>query len=261
MTRQAPAPILLLLGDRVRERRQAVGLTVKELAQRSGVSERFLVGLENAYANVSVVRLADVAAALGTTPAELLGAASPAHSHAPETPHARALVTLVGLRGAGKSTIGARAAAELSIPFIELDERVAQRAGMGLGEIFDLHGAGYYRKLERAELERILGGSESAIVATAGSIVTDHATFDWLLRSTTAVWLKASATEHHDRVVAQGDLRPMENRKDAMRELRAILRARRALYERAPHAIDTSKLGVDRSVASLVKIVRDSWAR
>lgn len=260
MTREPPHAILLLLGDRVRERRQAVGLTVRELAERSGVSERFLVALENAYANVSVVRLSEVADALGTSAADLLApGAAATHPPTPKAVHPRSLVTLVGLRGAGKSTIGARAAAELGLPFIELDERIAQRAGMGVGEIFDLHGAGYHRKLERAEIERIIGSGESAIVATAGSLVTDHATYDLVLRRTTTVWIKAAAREHHDRVVAQGDLRPIENRKDAMNELRAILRARRALYERAPHAIDTSRLGVDRAVGALVKIVRDLW--
>ena len=232
-----------------------MGLTVRELALRSKVSERFLVALENAYANVSVIRLAEVADALETTPAELLGEPSTS----PPLARPRTLVTLVGLRGAGKSTIGSRAAERLGLPFIELDRRIAERAGMTAGEIFDLHGAAYYRRLERTELERVIGGVESAIVATAGSLVTDHGTYDLILRKTTVVWLKATAKDHHDRVVAQGDLRPLENRKDAMNELTAILRARRALYERAAQTIDTSKLGLDRSVSALVKITREMW--
>ncbi len=248
-------PVLVQLAHRIRERRKTVGLTVRELAARSKVSERFLVSLENAYANVSVVRLAELAEALETTPAELFRESPP--TVIPARP--RTLVTLVGLRGAGKSTVGARAAARLGLSFIELDRRIAERAGMTAGEIFDLHGAAYYRKLERTEIERLVAGPESAVVATAGSLVTDHGTYDFVLRTTTVVWLKATAKEHHDRVVAQGDLRPLEHRKDAMKELEAILRARRPLYDRAAHTIDTSKLGLDRSVSALVKVVRDAW--
>jgi XRE family transcriptional regulator, aerobic/anaerobic benzoate catabolism transcriptional regulator len=232
-----------------------MGFTLRELADRSKASERFLSAMENGHANVSVVRLDEVAHAVGTSAAELLGA--PALSTQASRP--RVIVSLVGLRGAGKSTIGARAADRLDVPFVELDQRIAARAGMSAGEIFDLHGATYYRKLERAELQRIVDSTESAIVATAGSLVTDHVTYDLLLEKTTVVWLKSSARDHHDRVLAQGDLRPMRDRKDAMKELAAILRARRALYERASFTIDTSKLGLDRSVVGLSKIVRDEW--
>jgi XRE family aerobic/anaerobic benzoate catabolism transcriptional regulator len=245
-------PVLVALGERVRAKRLSLGLTLKQLAERSELSERFLVGLEHGYSNVSVLNLVALAIALGEDASSLLrGVPS---SRGASAPRGRTIVSLVGLRGAGKSTIGRAAAERLRVPFVELDSRIAERAGMTAGEIFDVHGTAYYRRLERAEVERVLAAPESAIVATAGSLVTDHATYDLLLEKTIVVWLKASAEDHHDRVLAQGDKRPMADRKDAMAELRAILRARRALYERAAHVIDTSRLGLDRSVASLVRI-------
>ena len=250
-------PLLSFVGDRIRTRREAVGLTVKDVAERSRLSTRFLVSLENGYGNVSLLNLDTVAHVLGTSIVDLVGGTSDERAESGST--RRALVTLIGLRGAGKSTLGSRAAAMTHLPFIELDERITRRAGLSAGEIFDEHGAQYYRRIERQELERIVDSGESAIVATAGSLVTDHATFELVLGRTTAVWLRATAKDHHDRVFAQGDLRPMQNRKDAMSELSAILKVRRALYERAPQVIDTSKLGLDRSVSALVKIVRDHW--
>lgn len=254
-------PRLLYVGEQLRARRQAVGLTLNDVAERAKLSKRFLILLEKGEANVSLVNLDTIAHVLGVTLGQLV---EPPEMRRPgagesEKPFHRALVTLIGLRGGGKSTLGQRAAAMTYLPFIELDDRIAQRAGLSPGEIFDQHGAQYYRKVERAELLRIIDSSESAVVATAGSLVTDHTTFELLLSRTTVVWLKASAKDHHDRVLAQGDLRPMQNRKDAMSELNGILKVRRALYERAPHVIDTSKLGLDRSVSALVKIVRDHW--
>lgn len=226
---------------------------MRELAEKSGVSERFLVSIETGKGNVSVVRLAEVAGALGTSASALLD-----ESDAPAAASAgnlsRSLV-LVGLRGAGKSSIGAQAAARLGVAFVELDARIAARAGMSAGEIFDLHGAAHYRKLEREELERLLA-EPPCVIATAGSLVTDHATYEHLLSRTTVVFLKATAADHFARVVAQGDTRPMANRQDAMKELGAILRARRPLYERAQHTVDTSALGLPRSIDRVVKLAR-----
>ncbi len=250
-------PILERLAGRVRARRHELSLTLRELGERSGVSERFLVQLEGGRANVSVTRLEDIARALGTSAADLLSDRpfSPPPRAEPASAGAR-VVALLGLRGAGKTTIGAAAGKRLGLPFVELDERVAERAGMSLAQIFELHGILYYRKLEREVLERLLAAGEPAIVATGGGLVTDHATYDLLRRSATTIWLKAKPQDHWSRVVAQGDAPPMANRSSAMNELRALLRARRALYERAHHVVDTSALGLDKAIERVVKIAR-----
>lgn len=248
------ATLLRSLGERVRARRQSLGLTVRELAAESGLSERFLVSLEGGKANVSVVRLSDVAEALGVSMAALLEGPGAHDVEAPRSMLKRT-VSLVGLRGAGKSSVGAQAAERLGVRFVELDGRIAQRAGMSVGEIFDLSGAAHYRKLEREELERVLI-EPPCVLATAGSLVTENATYERLRAQTTVIWLKAGAEEHFARVVAQGDTRPMSNRKDAMKELRGILRARRALYERAHAVVDTSALGLPRSIDRVVKIAQ-----
>jgi XRE family aerobic/anaerobic benzoate catabolism transcriptional regulator len=255
-------PILEHLAGRVRARRKELSLTLRELGEQSGVSERFLVLLEGGRANVSVTKLDDIARVLRTTAADLLSDRPldpPAHG--PPRREARRgerLVALLGLRGAGKTTIGAAAAKRLGMPFIELDERVAERAGMSLGQLFELHGIAYYRRLEREVLERLVESGESGVVATGGGIVADHATYEVLRRAALTIWLKAKPQDHWSRVVAQGDARPMANRSGAMNELRALLRARRALYERADHVVDTSALGLERSVDRVVKIAREA---
>jgi XRE family aerobic/anaerobic benzoate catabolism transcriptional regulator len=256
---EAREPILEHLAGRVRARRKALALTLRELGEQAGVSERFLVLLEGGRANVSVTRLADIARVLRTTAAELLSDGPFAEAGAP----ARApreggrLVALLGLRGAGKTTIGAAAAKRLGVPFVELDERVARRAGMSLAQIFELHGMEYYRRLEREALGELIAAGGREIVATGGGIVADHATYEALRRATVTIWLKAKPQDHWSRVVDQGDARPMANRSGAMNELRALLRARRALYERADHVVDTSALGLDRAIDRVVKIARE----
>lgn len=249
-------PLLERLGAEVRRRRRALALTMRELAEAARVSERFLVLLEAGRANVSVGRLEDIAVALGASAAKLLVAephAGPARATTPGT-----LVAVLGLRGAGKTTVGGMAAARLGIPFVELDALVAERAGMSLASLFEMHGNTYYRRLEREELDKLLDAHAHGIVATGGSLVTDHATFGHLRAAAVTVFLRATPEDHWKRVAAQGDARPMANRTDAMRELRGLLRARRALYERADHVIDTSALGLERSVEKLVKITREA---
>jgi XRE family aerobic/anaerobic benzoate catabolism transcriptional regulator len=243
------------LGERLRARRTEHALTLRELGERAGVSPRFLVSLEAGRANVSVARLEDIAGALGTRASQLL-----ADSEGPSVAAGEAgrLVALLGLRGAGKTAVGERAAERLAVPFVELDALVAERAGMTLESIFALHGVDYYRRLEERELERLLAEPRRGILATAGGIVTNHACYDRLRRHSVTVWLKAKAEDHWDRVVAQGDVRPMADRRDAMSELRSILRARRALYERADHVIDTSALGLEKTVDAVVRIARDA---
>lgn len=254
-----PSPILEHLAGRVRARRKELSLTLRELGEHASVSERFLVLLEGGRANVSVTKLEDIARALGTSAAELLSDRPIEHdaSRAQASgPSSRALVALLGLRGAGKTTIGRAAAERLGVPFIELDERVVERAGTSLAEIFELHGIAYYRRLTREALERLVEAGERGIVATGGGIVADHATYEALRRAAVTIWLKAKPQDHWSRVVAQGDARPMADRSGAMNELRALLRARRALYERADHVVDTSALGQTRAVDRVVKIAR-----
>jgi XRE family aerobic/anaerobic benzoate catabolism transcriptional regulator len=164
------------------------------------------------------------------------------------------VVVLLGLRGAGKSSIGPELAARLEVPFVELDQLVEQAAGMALGAVFELQGEAFYRRLERETLRRFLADTDGAVVAAGGSIVTDSETFDLLRRSAVTVWLKARPEDHMQRVVEQGDVRPMKNRPDAMAELKALLRARAPLYAQADHVVDTSLLGIDGSVELLARI-------
>jgi XRE family aerobic/anaerobic benzoate catabolism transcriptional regulator len=222
------------LGAAVRARRSERGLTIKALAEAARVSERFLAALESGEGNISVVRLADVADALGTSAAELLARAA-------EQPEPfEAVVALLGLRGAGKSAIGSRLARALGVPFIELDHLVAQRAGMALPALFEMHGEAYFRKLERAALADLLDKERACVLATSGSIVTDEQTYALLRRRARTIWLKARATDHWDRVVAQGDVRPMRGRANAKRELEALLLRRAPLYAKADITIDTT---------------------
>jgi XRE family transcriptional regulator, aerobic/anaerobic benzoate catabolism transcriptional regulator len=258
---KAASPILERLAGRARALRKERGLTLRELGEAAGVSERFLVLVEGGSANVSVTKLDDIARALGTTAAALIvpdaGEAEREEGRAATADRAP-LVALLGLRGAGKTTVGTLAAKRLGLPFYELDALVAERAGTSLGEIFAMHGAAYYRRLEREELERFLASGAAGVLATGGSLVTDHGSFELLRRSAVTVWLKAKAQDHWARVVAQGDARPMADRSSAMNELRALLRARRALYERAAHVVDTSALGLPRAVDRVVKIAREA---
>jgi XRE family aerobic/anaerobic benzoate catabolism transcriptional regulator len=251
---QTARSALQTVARNVRALRRGQALTLRELAGRASVSERFLVSVEAGSANVSVGRLADIAAALGSSLPALVGDGSAPTARSV----AREPVALLGLRGAGKTAIGQRVAARLGLPFAELDAAIAERAGMTLAELFSLHGVDYYRRLEARELDRVLSEPPHGIIATGGSIVTHHATYERLRRGSVTVFLRASAEDHWNRVVAQGDARPMANRSDAMQELRAMLRARRALYERADHVVDTSALGLERSVDAVVRIVRDA---
>jgi XRE family aerobic/anaerobic benzoate catabolism transcriptional regulator len=240
----------------VRARRSARGLTLKALGARAEVSERFLVQLEGGSGNISVARLLDVANALGTTPAELLAEA--AHE---EPPPFSGVLALLGLRGAGKSTIGERAAHKLGVPFVELDALVARDAGMTLSTIFELHGEAYYRRAERETLRKFLAETPRAILATGGSLVSASDTFTLLRDHAMTIWLKADAKDHWDRVVAQGDGRPMKDRPAAMTELKNLLKARKPLYSLADHVIDTSGLTLDDGVDRLVELARGKRKR
>lgn len=252
--------MLAPLGNRVRALRQARGFSQAELARRAGLSARFLVDLEGG-GNVSVARLAEVATALGVSIATLVGGLGPVADDAdrlagldPERRRRALLATgnaklaLVGLRGAGKSTVGGFVAARQGVPFVEVDAEVEALAGMRLGEIFEYHGAGRYRELEREALRRVIERPGAAVLATGGSVVTASETWGELRQSARTVWLRASPETHLARVEAQGDFRPMRGRADALAELKAILEARNPLYARAEVTVDTEGRSVEEVV-------------
>jgi XRE family aerobic/anaerobic benzoate catabolism transcriptional regulator len=234
--------VLSQIGVRLRARRLDWELTQAELARRAGVSPRFLVQLEKGEGNISVGRLAEVCDALSFPLAELFRGIGPGR---PDK------VALVGLRGAGKSTVGARLAEATEAKFIELDALVEEEAGMSLSEIFEMRGEAHYRAVERQVLERVLRESGPVVIAAGGSIVTAPDTWKRLQEGARTVWLQASPGSHLERVRAQGDLRPMQGRPNAHAELEAILDERSGLYAEADVHLDTDGLGIDGVVQAL----------
>ena len=251
MTR-ASDQVLRELGARARTLRLGRGWTLREAAERSGLSPRFLVALESGRGNISVRRLLDVARAFDTTAAALLE-----DSPAPVT---RPVVALLGLRGAGKTTVGRRLARRWRIPFVELDRRIEEAAQLTLAEIFSLHGEQYYRKLEISALESLLATGQPLVLATGGGLVTSPDALATLRRHTVTVWLRARPEDHWNRVVRQGDRRPMADHPQAMADLRALLAAREPLYHAADHTVDTTGLTVERVVAAVERAVERTAA-
>ena len=242
-------PFLETLGARVRARRKRLQLSRRALSESSGVSERFLAQLEAGTGNISLLRFAQVAAALETTCADLLEGI--------EVTDRRRSIAFLGVRGAGKSTIGEQVARRLGRELIEVDRRIEAAAGLSLGEIFELHGEGYYRRLEREVLAPILDG-EPAVLATGGSIVSHAENFALLEARAITVWLRARPEDHWERVIRQGDRRPMAENPHAFAELRALLAAREPLYARARHTVDTSGRQIDEIVSDVVDAVAQS---
>lgn len=212
---------------------------MRELAAAADLSVRFLSEVEAGRGNISVTRLAVLAQALGVDVTTLLAA--------DDGPGTRS-VALLGLRGAGKTTVGKRLARRLKLPFVELDTLVATRAGMALGEVFSLYGEDYYRQVERAALADILSDPHPKVIATGGGLVTAGETFALLQRHATTVWLKARSTDYWNRVVKQGDRRPMTDHPQAREALRELVSRRDPLYSLATLTVDTSGLTVAQTV-------------
>ncbi len=274
---RADAEFLAEMGRQVREARERRGLARKILSQQSGVSERYLAQLEAGEGNASVLLLRSVARALGMPLTELLDHRESSVEHRlirrflerlPEHRledvvfrlmrdfgHDEALrrkrVALVGLRGAGKTTLGEALAAELHCPFIELDREIEREAGISLSEVFLLYGQAGYRRIERRCLERMIETHREMVMSVGGGVVSEPETYNLLLLSCYAVWVKASPDEHMARVVAQGDLRPMQDNAEAMEDLTRILEARAPLYRKADATIDTSGEPPAQSLAKL----------
>lgn len=240
--------LLAALAGRVRELRRAKGWTAREAAEKSGLSTRFYHLLEAGAANISVARLGAVADALGVPIADLFRR------------NGRPVVALLGLRGAGKSTIGPRLARTLGRPFVELDERIEAAANLRLAEIFNIHGEAYYRRLEAECLSRILAEGKPCVLALPGGVVRNEAAFAAVREACATVWLRAQPEDHMRRVYRQGDRRPMANRANAMEELRAILRDREPLYRQADIEVNTSAHTVADSVRLIqVELARRGW--
>jgi XRE family transcriptional regulator, aerobic/anaerobic benzoate catabolism transcriptional regulator len=277
----ADEKFLTELGARVRRIRALRGMSRKVLADASDISERYIAQLEGGMGNVSVLLLRRVAKAagvtlddlIGDTPDEMASFRDLLHTAAPDAiERAKAVlrgdetvaldrrpvvdrVALIGLRGAGKSTLGRLAAKRLRRKFIELNREVERESGFSMAEIFRLYGQEGYRRLELKALRRISARREPMILATGGGIVSEPATFELLVSSFFTIWLKASPEEHMARVRQQGDLRPMANERAAMDELRTILSTREPFYARADAAIDTSGRSVDSGANDIISVI------
>ncbi len=245
MSDSAESALVLALGTNVRRRRTDRGLTLAALAKGSGLSRRFLADVESGRANISVMNLARLARALGTSAGAML--------EEPQVP----TIALLGLRGAGKSTVGAALARRLGVPFVELDLLVEEQAGLPLAEVFAVHGESWYRAAEMRALEDVLAKGRPAVIATGGGIVTSRDALDLLRSRCLTVWLRARPEDHMQRVVQQGDLRPMAARGNAMTQLRQLLASRVPLYSEAELVVDTSDVDAPEVVDRIEEALSD----
>ena len=245
---------LIGLGMRVREQRRIRGVSRRVLSEMSGVSERYLAQLESGSGNISIVLLRDIALSLGLKLDELVSEDIPLPTR--DEPVRACRIALVGLRGAGKSTLGYGLARTLDLPFVELNEEIERASGLPVREIFNLYGEEGYRRFEADALEAVADRHTRVVLAVAGGIVGDGEVYETLLRSFHTVWLKATAEEHMNRVRAQGDLRPMQGNPAAMRQLRKLLDDRNANYARAHFNVDTSGTTQDVALEKLVQMVK-----
>ena len=272
--------LLSAVGAHIRAMRLEAGLTVKELARRATLSARFVNQLEAGAGNISIAGLARVAAALGRSTHELLPPADDDHSLAAEIwrligdakdddlhelrqwletrkagNSAPRFLALIGLRGAGKSTVGPTLARQLKTEFVEIDKLVEKAAGMSLSEIFATHGEAYYRELERETILRLFANSTGCVMVPGGSVVTDAAIWELIKRRCFTVWLHATPEEFMKRMRRQGDLRPMQGRPSAMDELKALLARREVLYAQSRLKITTTGESPAAIVAKILKAV------
>ena len=271
------------LGDRVRVLRNQRGMTRKALAQHAKVSERYLAQLEAGLGNGSIILLRRIARAIGLPVTQLVQeGADPALDmvllsqflerlppsalaearnmllksfSTPSEETRRNRIALIGLRGGGKSTLGKLLAERLNVPFIELDREIEKRSGTTLSAIFDMFGQETFRRAEREALDEVLRGHSSFVVATSGSIVTEPGTLELLLASCLTVWVRAEPAEHMNRVMAQGDMRPMANSSRAMDDLVSILRSREPLYAKAEVALSTSGKTPEQALVELLRLI------
>lgn len=276
------AEFLAALGKRARDIRDRRGVTRKLVARDAKVSERHLAHLEAGEGNVSIVLLRNIARALDVSLIELLAPEAedtverrlirrflerlPQHrleevvfrlmrDFGHEEAVRRKRVALIGLRGAGKSSLGNRLAREEGVPFIELDREIEKDTGMPASELFALYGQSGYRRIERRTLERVIQGNDKAIISVGGGVVSQPETYDMLLSNCLTVWVKAQPEEHMSRVMAQGDLRPMAGNDEAMEDLKRILEARESLYARADAVVDTSGETLEQSFSKLKQLI------
>ncbi len=241
------------LGQTVRDLRKELGYTRRQLAGRSGISERFLAEIESGRANPSLLRTLELADGLGTTPEGLLRGISNGHVPSGDRHQEKSgIVALLGLRGAGKSTVGADLAKRLGREFVELDACIEQEVGLSLGEIFEVHGEIFYRRTERRVLEALIAQGNPMVLATGGGLVTERSTFDLIRLSSYTVWLHAEAQDHWVRVVSQGDTRPMGDDDQAFTHLCDILGEREKLYQQAEVTIHTSGKTVEEVTEELL---------
>jgi XRE family transcriptional regulator, aerobic/anaerobic benzoate catabolism transcriptional regulator len=283
------SPLLIALGEQVRDLRAQRGLTRKALSIAADVSERHLANLEYGVGNASILVLQQVASALSCPLAELIGditTSSPEWllirellAHRPEEDLRRARlalaellgipggdqtrnrrIALIGLRGAGKSTLGRLLAHSLDVPFVELSRDIEKLAGCSIREIYDMYGNNAYRRYERRALQEAMQIHSEVVISAPGGIVSDAATFNELLAHCATIWVQASPEEHMDRVAAQGDVRPMAASKEAMEDLRRILSGRSAFYSKADRVLDTGGRTVDASLQALRHVVMEMQA-
>lgn len=281
-TNETTSELIRLVGQRVRTARERKGIPRRVLSETSGVSPRYLAQLEAGEGNISIARLQQVAMALGHRIEWFVGEDDPWASDlvrltelfraADPSARERALellsrgsaadlkeerICLIGLRGAGKSTLGAAAATALDVPFLELNQVIEELGGMPVPEIMALYGPEGYRHLEADALSRIVETHQRVIVAAAGGVVAEPTTYNQLLTNFHTIWLKAAPEEHMDRVREQGDTRPMTGNPEAMAQLRTILTSREALYARAEGAVDTTGSTVAQSLNQLLTLIED----
>ena len=287
-TTDPEAGFLEQLGQRVRTMRALRGMSRKVLARVSGISERYIAQLEGGKGNVSIVLLRRVANAMGAHLEDLIPSADPAPdwqvvrdllrkaspgqiaqakdilAGTSTATHRRASfagIALIGLRGAGKSTLGKLLAKTIGWSFVELNKEIERQNGLSVAEIIALYGQEGFRRMEQTALGQLLARKEPIVLATGGGIVSEPLTFDLVLKSFYTIWLKALPEEHMARVRKQGDLRPMADDRSAMAELRNILLSREPLYARASAVVDTAGLGVDAAAARLIEAVAPVLAK